>query len=102
MNPVTRLHEPEGTPYRLPEPQQFRCSPSADTPRDDQLDRRESATYARKAAKSLRGAEDRRRDGKWYEGERRGLRGDGDAARLGPLALRQRHLEHAVHKARQI
>jgi hypothetical protein len=28
----------------------------------------ESATYARKAARSLRGAEDRRRYGKWYWG----------------------------------
>jgi hypothetical protein len=31
----------------------------------------------------------------------RGLRGDGDATRFGPLALRQRHLEHAVYEARR-
>jgi hypothetical protein len=31
----------------------------------------------------------------------RGLRGDGDATRFGPLALRQRHLEYAVYEARR-
>src|SRR4030095_2422247 len=44
----------------------------------------------------------RQRTGAARRGKRYGrLRGDGNAARFGPLALRQRHLEHAVHEARR-